>query len=107
MRRSSRSRDNILQDRKVQHGLSHQLLQLAILILERLQTLRLRHCKAPDRSPLSGEGSTVGRRRGASTMVDDRSRIAKPHPVQLRWQGETCTIPIPDVAFTVTGREQD
>ena len=36
----------------------------------------------------------------------DRFRIVKPHPVQLRWQGETCTIPIPDVEFRVTGSEQ-
>lgn len=37
----------------------------------------------------------------------DRFRIVKPHPVQLRWQGETCTIPVPDVEFRITGREEN
>ncbi|MDO5642212.1 MAG: hypothetical protein Q4G26_07475 [Paracoccus sp. (in: a-proteobacteria)] len=36
----------------------------------------------------------------------DRFRIVKPHPVQLRWQGKTCTIPVPDVEFRVTGRKE-
>lgn len=36
----------------------------------------------------------------------DHFRIIKPHPVELRWQGQICTIPIPDVEFRVTGRER-